>query len=288
MMSKWLNDNQITKVDLKSRSVHVRVIIIVIICLLGICDVTAASQMQVLTKRDHQTLTAGYKVTKAESQDVNKFRTLLLVDKKTKMQYAVISAMRPAKVEKHKNPNYDPKAEMPDTKQPTKKFLKKLQKYQQVRDKYDQSLKFTGGPSLRMAMISSKDGKSTADRLPITTTLTQAPFATLSRLARRHFYYNIRMTSEIHKVVNDHQTVKSQRIDGFDQQTWKLDQSAGQHTVSVTYGYPNKVVQAFKQAKSKAIQLTIFIWLAIAVIFWILSGILVTGAQASKSLEQGE
>ena len=147
---------------------------------------------------------------------------------------------------------------------------------------------FTGGPQLRMAMVSAQDGKSTVDRLPITTTLTQAPYATISRLARRHYYYNIRMSSEIRKVINDGHTVKSQKIDGFKLPTWRLDQSRGKHTISVTYGYPKSVIQKFANAKSRAIQMTILIWLAIAVIFCVISGILVTGAEASKSIEQGE
>ena len=288
MISNWFNDNQITKLNLNKRSSVIRLIVIAVIVVLSIFDVIAATQMQVLTKQDHRTLTAGYQISAKEAKNIDVFKTSVLVDKKNKIQYAAVSAMRPAKVEKYKNKNYDPKAKKPSTKQPAKKFLKKLQHYEQVRNKYNEKLVFTGGPQLRMAMVSAQDGKSTVNRLPITTTLTQAPYATISRLARRHYYYNIRMTSEIRKVVNDGYTIKPQKINGFELPTWKLNQSQGKHTISVTYGYPKSVIQKFANAKSRAIQMTILIWLAIAVIFWVISGILVTGAEASKSIEQGE
>ena len=133
VISNWFNDNQITKLNPNQRASKIRLIIIAVIIILGIFDVIAATQTQVLTKRDQRTLTAGYQISAKEAKNINLFKTSVLVDKKNKIQYAAVSAMRPAKVEKYKNKNYDPKAKKPNTKQPTKKFLKQLQHYEQVK-----------------------------------------------------------------------------------------------------------------------------------------------------------
>lgn len=282
-MNQFFQDNQITSVSFKDRATKIRLIIILAIVIAGIIDIVGAVQMSIPSYHDDRTLTAGYQVTAKQAENLADMPTSVTVDKRTKLQYGAIAPLRPAKVLKKKNPNYDPHAKMPNRNLPTKKFMAELQQYEASRDKYQKTLKFTGGPSLRFVMVSQKTGQSTISALPLISRINADPLMTISRLSRHHYFGKIRIVTEVRQVRNDKQIVKSSRIDGFKQPTWKLNAAKGKHTVKVTYGYTKSTIQRFAAAKKQAVGTAAAVWLGLVLFVWVFSGIFVTGAQAASS-----
>lgn len=287
-MNQFLKDNQITQASFKQKSTKIRILIVILLLICGIVDVAGATQMQIPTASDTRVLAAGYHITKKQAANISKMPTLVTVDKRSKTQYGAIAALRPAKIVKKKNPNYDPHAKMPSTKMPTKKFMAKLKVYEATRDKYRKILKFTGGASLRFVFVSQQTGRPTDKTLPLINHLETNPMMSISRLSRHHYFDKIKMTTNVRRVQNDQTTVKAERIDGFKHQTWKVHATPGNHVIKVAYGYAPSVIKQFKSAKAHAIQAAILVWLVLILLVWVVSGIFVTGAQASKDTNDDE
>lgn len=282
-MNQFFRDNQISSVSFKDRATKIRLVIILVVVILGIIDVVGATQMSIPSHHDDRTLTAGYRVTAKQAKNIANMPTSVTVDRQAKFQYGAISPLRPAKVIKKKNPNYDPHVKMPNRNLPTKKFMAKLQQYEASRDKYQETLKFTGGPSLRFVMVSQKTGRSTMSVLPLISRIDANPLMTISRLSRHHYFGKIRIVTEVRQVRNDKQIVKSSHVDGFKQPTWKLTAAKGKHTVNVTYGYTKSTIQRFATAKNQAIGAAVAVWLGLVLFVWVFSGIFVTGARAANN-----